>query len=125
MVYQTMLYRVVMNVVHVTTPVLFIANQMLPEPGLPNRCLAVAQRQRQSSRNVFFDFPPPARKIAIVLRQVPNAMQVIRQDNHAIDFKRLLCFDGAYGLTQKINRRRIGQEGAPLSTDYGKEIAST
>ena len=64
----TMFYRIVMDVVHISFPIGFIAQSMLPENSLPNPALALIQSTYGSScgvRQAKPSFPRPLSKPAI------------------------------------------------------------
>ena len=72
--YQVVLYRIVMNVIHVPNKIRLVTNGVFPITSLPQCKLAVRvalnrnPRSQQSGAEVSFHAPPSAGEIRISLR---------------------------------------------------------
>jgi len=85
---QTMLHRIIVDVLNVTIQIQLITKTMLPKPTLPNVTFSASPPRgtRQNSRfdacryrpgKAGFDQTPARRKISIPFRQPPDAMKMI------------------------------------------------
>ncbi len=83
-----MLDRVVMNIFNVPDKVFLISDLMLPEAMLPYR--AFFEFLSAVSTEVTFDQSPARRKIIIVLRKSPNAMEMLGKQDKRIDGERMV-----------------------------------
>jgi hypothetical protein len=109
-----------------------VADQVLPEPPLPNSGLTTleprtvtlarptASRQITASEQAL-DGTPPRRIVAVTIRQYPNAMQVLGQETHRNDNERHLPLNVFHDLAQARVRHWLSEEGAPVMSDNGKE----
>ena len=84
--HESVFHRIEVDVVDVALIVAFVANAMFPIAALPEAALGFVQATWRASfagcdapRKAGFDQPPTGRKIVIPRRQLPQAMQVIRQ----------------------------------------------
>src|SRR5215471_10875153 len=98
--HQPMLNGVDMDVVDVTREVAFIPNRMLPIPPLPNAAFALGGAASgnpftagEPARERRFDQPPTHRKIRIALGQRPYRMEMVRQHDNGVNFKRVTPAD--------------------------------
>jgi hypothetical protein len=89
--------RIEMNVLNVPSPVLAIADRVLPIPSLPNAALAPAQTavrnglpSRESTREAALNQGPTDPEITITVGHCPNRMKVIRQYDDGVDRERML-----------------------------------
>ena len=85
---MAMLYRVAMNVIHVPSPIVLVADEMLPESPLPNRTHVV----QRIARHVFLDFPPTIGEIRIAIGKAPKGVKMIGQNHDCIDHKVLALY---------------------------------
>lgn len=93
-----MLHGIDITIFDVAAVVGFIADQVLPEPSLPDTAF-VARDTRIAAPILFWqrpckpalDQPPPHREVAIVWRQGPDPMQMIRQHDEGIDRERIVA----------------------------------
>ena len=91
-----MLDRVGVDVIGMTMPVPLVSNHMLPTPSRLDAAFTLAHpaggnafATREHSREMGFDQAPAHRKIVVIRRQAPQAMQVVRQYHHGLDHKRM------------------------------------
>src|SRR5690606_17933493 len=125
------LERVDMDVIRVTTEILFIADLVLPVAPLPDAAL-IAQpirqgtrlAQRQASREVIFQYLPAHREVGIARWQRPQAVHMVRQHHPGIDTERMAGPGCAYRLTQKVNMPHQQIRGA-IPQIHGEEIGRT
>jgi hypothetical protein len=92
--------------------IISVADQMFPEPTLPNPFFALPQRwtechdrRGQMSGKGGFDEPPSVRKIVIARRQGPDHLNLRGQDHCRINAKRHPLLTQPRGITQKRNLR--------------------
>ena len=125
--------RVPMNVIHVPVEIVFITDQMIPEPMMPKRALlTLASPRIQPFRTIQafpatlgndpFNHAPARRKIGIIGRQAPNAMQMIGQQYPGNNFERLGLPGELYPLAQRGPDIVIGQETLPAERNHRKKI---
>ena len=95
-----MFNRIPMDIIHVPVEIIFIPDQMIPKAMLPKRTLLslaspgvqpfrAIQTFPATLRNDPFNDAPARRKIGIIWRQTPDAMQMIGQKHPGNDFERL------------------------------------
>jgi hypothetical protein len=87
-----------MDVINMPRKIGVVADLMLPEPALPQTRFVTldarwghfldAECVAALLENVSLDLRPAHREIRIALRQRPDAMQVMRQENPGIDIER-------------------------------------
>src|ERR1700722_20296435 len=93
---QSVLYRVVVDVIDVAAEIQIIADRMFPVTSLPQRQLSVGvpldsgTAAQKTSAETPFDPPPTSRKICIALRQAQDCMQMVRKNDDGVDRKRPL-----------------------------------
>ncbi len=96
--YQPMFHRIVVNVIHMPVEIQLIPDGMFPETSLPYRSFSLFDMRRVpffSRPNVQqicfckqpFNFFPSNREIAIIFRELPNTMQMIRQQTNGLSSK--------------------------------------
>jgi hypothetical protein len=83
---QAVLDRIDVTVLDVAAEILIVADQVFPEPTLPDASFAVRNAHRTSPLGlgngfgkVDFDQPPAQRKIGVAGRQRPNRVDMIGQ----------------------------------------------
>jgi len=128
-----MFNRIPVDSVHVPVEVVFITDQMIPETMLPKRTLLslaspgvqpfrAIQTFPATLRNDSFNDAPARRKIAIIWRQTPDAMQMIGQQHPGNDFERL----GLPGELNPLAQRRadivIDQKSLPAERNHREKI---
>src|SRR6185437_7153536 len=112
---------VVMDVIHMTPVIFLVAYDVLPVAALPDPALTLqhlAARSkriiRQAPRKCSLDAAPTIGITGIAGGQCPDAMQMLRQDYHGVEVKRIFGFDMAKNLTQGV--KMIQQQGpTPIS----------
>jgi hypothetical protein len=111
------LYRVVMDVIHVVSKISLVPDGMFPAPRLPDSrgsSVAVGDlRHAQTGIAVFrkpgLDEAPACGEIGIVFRQLPDAVQVLGQYDDGIDLERALLADVSEGFAQGVNVCLLGE----------------
>src|ERR1043165_7030197 len=99
---QSVLHRVVMNVIHMTDIIIVVANHVFPESSLPDSTFAFIGSTARSrlgvwhgAREYLLDLGPAHRIIVIALGKRPDAMQMLRQDDDGINVKRMRLANGS------------------------------
>ncbi|GEM_PF-2283191 len=132
--YQTMLYRIKMDVINMVSKIPLITNLMFPKPALPNCPFlfgntagvnAIVFTHLTATRKITFDQPPPGGKIGIAIRQRPDTMQMIGQYNNGINYKRMTQHHIPYRQTQQINMRMISKNRPPVVGYQSKKETPT
>jgi len=93
---ESVLDRVVMNVIAMPSEISIVTNGMLPEPPVPDAAFPVpparsrdraldASGGRPSLREGLLHQGPTRREIRIFFREPPKAMQMVRQQHHRED----------------------------------------
>jgi len=88
---QAVLHQVVVNVIDVSGEIVVVADQVFPEAPLPEIIFAapVAHERRavanQPATERRLDRPPASRKVGVALRQGPERVQMVRQDDGGVD----------------------------------------
>jgi hypothetical protein len=105
-----MLDRVDVAILDVPRVIGFIADQMLPEPPLPDAALATRLADfapslllRQRFRKARLDKPPPSRKIRVARGQRPYRVKMIRQDNDGINIEGIFSPRRGNGRSQYLD----------------------
>jgi len=127
--------RIPMDVIDMPRKIGIIADLMLPEPSLSQiRFVALGARWRDvldaecivaSPGNGSLDHRPTHRKIRIVLRQRPGAMQMVRQENPGIDLERRRQARSPGRFAQCIAHRCFSQYGNTAQCIDRKEVRPT
>src|SRR5438477_11148487 len=128
---QAMLYRIDVAVLDVPAKILLVADQVFPEPTLPNRTFPPRNSDRAAQlgfRNSLgeadLDQPPAYRKISVVRRQGPNRVNVFGQHDHRVDRKRVPRLGDPSCLAQCCDM--IGEKaGSPIQQIDCEKPAST
>ena len=123
-----MLHRVVMDIVDMRLQIPLVPDQMLPVATLPDTSLAFRGAARahalafgNATREACLDKRPARRVVHIARRQLPDGMQMIREQHHGHDLKRMTEPDRANDLAQAV--RLIGEQGAStVRQRHGEEI---
>lgn len=100
---QTVLDRIVVNIIDMMHQVNFAADSVFPESLLPDTPFPVmiprlrdfgfltAVSQPCFGKPAFYTSPPSG-EIVIIFRQFPNTMNMVRQKNDSRQIERMLCF---------------------------------
>lgn len=124
-------HRVVVDVVDMMFQIIFVANEMLPIPPLPQTALTL-QNPRSASvfilgdtpRKCGFDMSPTHGVTRIALRQGPKTMQMVRQNHDCINRERPRPMPRTESIAQIIDA--IHQQGLRTLRDGdGEEIGAT
>gem|GEM_PF-4910648 len=124
-----------MDVIQMPMIILFIANHMFPKPSLPDSGLTLAGagpiqpgRVMINGFHLFgkirLDQCPTDRIIRIFRRQLPYAMQMIRQQHPCNNGKRALFTNPVYHISQRVAAITMGQYlSTPIRHHRKKEHA--
>ena len=91
--HESMLHRIEMDVIDMPLHIDFVSDLMFPETALPDRrCSSVLPGSGHRHRiqlaagigNVMLDLYPAGREVRVALRERPDAVQVIRHQDHCI-----------------------------------------
>ena len=128
--------RIEMNVIDMPREIAFIAERVLPIAPLPQAALAFAGTARRNTfvgrqvmREDCFDEAPSQCKIGIVLRQRPDGMHVVGENDDRFDVERMTPPHIPERLAQQIDVRReqaqlaLGQIHREEEAASGEEIA--
>jgi hypothetical protein len=110
-----MLDRIPVDIVDVFGTIVIIPDAMLPKPTLPSPPPVPPTESR-------FDHLPPCRIISIAVRQCPERMDMIRQDDDRIDHERSFVPDLAKDVTQMIDLDLVIEDRSPLVSYYCEKI---
>ena len=123
--------RVEVDVIDVGREILVVADRMLPEPALPDAALAAPQpylraplASGQATGENRLDQAPAGREVRIALRQRPNAVEVIGEDDPGVDRERVAAAGDTNGVPEQVDTPNEEVVAAPLEQVDGEEIAS-
>src|SRR3990172_9908158 len=125
-----MLYRIVMHVLDMADKIQVIYDLMFPETSLPDcllplvlvaDCSVALEFLPAVSAEIAFDLTPSCREIVVILRQCPNAVQMIGQQNKSVKGKWMTKNDIFKRFTQQIDIRSIAENRAPFVCDNCKK----
>jgi hypothetical protein len=95
---EAMLHRIYMAVFDVAGVIGIVTHQVLPESALPDAAFVASLTHgaepfllRQGLRESHLDQAPACGKIRVVLRQRPDRVNVIRQDDNGVDLERIVA----------------------------------
>jgi hypothetical protein len=115
-----MFNRIPVDIINVPLVIQFIANQVLPVAALPKTTLASFDTacgpfftRWNLPRKPRLDKRPAGFVIDIPVWQRPDTMQVLRENHHGIDGKRVIVFHFAKDLTKQVDMLR--QKGVFLA----------
>ena len=129
-IYQTMFYRVEMNIFNVLDEVTIISDLVFPKTMLPDRLLAFKKaglRLTTLASSMVFSakitlyLPPSHREISIVFRQGPNTMQMVGQQHKSVYGKGVPIDNMLKGFPDQLDIRLVTQESSPFVGHDGKE----
>ena len=134
--HQSVLHRIIMNILHVTPQVIIVANPMFPEPPLPDVLLAAAPARRagRPTRPLFttpgaseaaFNQPPTHGKVAVILRQTPKNMQMIRQQDKRYYLEVIIFSRPKKCRTKQPAGPNPRQQRPPMGSDDREEECAT
>src|ERR1700738_4155637 len=128
---QAVLDRIDVAVLDVAAEILFVADQVFPEPTLPDAAFAArnANRAAQFSLGnnlgeVDLDQPPAQREIGVAGRQCPNRVDMIGQHHHGVNRERVARLREPRRLAQHLDMV-CQQAPTPVEQIYSEEPAST
>jgi len=98
-----MSYRIGVDIIDVRSVVGLIADDVLPEPALPNSLLAfgatagaqfwLLMLPHERFCESFFDQPPALGEIRVAVWECPNSMDMIWQNDKSINLERVSFLD--------------------------------
>jgi hypothetical protein len=110
-----MLDRIPMDIVDVFGTIVITPDAVLPEPTLPSAPPVPPTEPR-------FDHLPPCRIISIAVRQCPERMDMIRQDDDRIDHERSFVPDLAKYVAQMIDLDLVIEDRSPFVRYYREKV---
>jgi hypothetical protein len=116
-----MLDRVEMDVMRVLRDIPLVTQSVFPKTRLPQGLNTHATTQ--SMHQALLDEHPAGRKISVIGRQAPDAMQVIGHDHHRQIFKRSLTADVPHHMTQSRERPRLLKPRLTLVGHHSEKIS--
>src|SRR5262245_52467055 len=122
-----------MDVIAMLPEIVLVAKPMLPIACLPDSASFLASMVRRYRefcsarlevcvREATLDQPPPSREIIVSCWQLPDAVQMIGQENERRHLERSLLARAFDRIPKVIPRRRCGQDRLPSCRDNGKEM---
>ena len=121
-------HRIEMNVFDVSAKIDFIPQHMLPVPRLPQGTLATGDFACAGSRcgiamfgEPRLDQTPTGGEISVVGRQGPDAMKVVRQNDHGFQNEWPLESHPSKGGSQNGDVRSIREQRRAFGGDHRKE----
>jgi len=115
-----MLDRIEMDVVRVLLHIPLVTQGVLPKTRLPKSLNA--NTPAQAMHNALLDQHPAGRKIGVIARQTPDAMQVIGHNHHRQGFKWALRTHKPHHITQCGQCRRLSQPRCTLMGHDGEKV---
>lgn len=130
-----MLDRVKVQVVHVMPEIGLVPDLVFPVTMLPKSAATFGRAVRRKpvrpevtgaagASHEALDQAPAGRKIRIVFRQSPDGMQVIREQNPAIDAEGVFYANSGNGLAQSGTNIRRDQDRMPALRHHREKVAS-
>ena len=121
-----------MHIIHMRRIIPIIANTMLPKTPLPNPALIPPHPSRRAEFDLrlraheqrLYLLPTRRGGVEVALRQCPQAMHVIRQDNPGINKKRPPTSDLSHRMAQAFDLRNQ-RLGTTVSKVDGEEMSAT
>jgi hypothetical protein len=135
--HQTMLYRVIMDVIKMPLVIPFIAQRMFRVIALPDApptvgdkgCGAGFFRTAQGEPGlgeVLFDRAPALWIIGIARRQRPNGVHMIVQHHHRLHPERRPALEAILkSRPQQIPREVVAQNPRPSLSDHGEKVRAS
>ncbi len=124
-------HRVEMDVVDMGGEIVFVADGAFPVAALPNAALRFCRAARwdrfgagQAARKGGFDQAPAGGKIGIAIRQSPDCVEMVGQDNDRLDREGMPGPHIAEGGAETVDVIDQHREGAVFQVN-GKEIGAT
>jgi hypothetical protein len=121
-----------MNIVHVRSEILVVADAVLPEAPLPDAALPVtlarvrtALAHRQAAGEDRLDYPPSRREVVVAGRQRPHAVKMIGEHDPGIDGERTGSMHCSHRGSQPIDVPGQQIIAAPLQQIDREEAASS
>ena len=71
-----------------------------------------------------FDQSPPGRIVVISRREGPDTVEMVGQDYHCVDHKRVIGVDVVKGLAHELNGPLITEQLSSSCGDDGKEVSA-
>ena len=102
------LYRVVVDVIHVALPVVFVANHVFPKTALPSM-LATGGKQ-EFLRGILFDVSPSGGVIRISFGECPDTVQVVGHQDEGVHGEGAFFFHATEGPAQGVDVEVVRQE---------------
>ena len=122
---MTMFNRIVVNVIHMSSPILFISQKMFPEASLPDFLLATrGQRCIYSDCKITLDQSPAGREVGVVRRQLPDTMEMVGQNYHGIHDKGKVFHNLTEREPQPLKIIRQRQDLRAIVSDDREEVAA-
>jgi hypothetical protein len=109
-----------MDVMRVLFHIPLVTQCVLPKSRLPQ--ILNADASAQAMHNALLDQHPAGRKISVIARQTPDAMQVIGHDHHGQGFKWALRTHKPHHITQYGHCRRLSQPRCTLMGHDGEKV---
>src|SRR5437868_10691916 len=106
--HESMLDRIVMDIIHVPNKIRLASYCVFPKSSLPQRVFAVAMtldretRCNDMPREMTFDVAPATRKVSVSGRQGEDRVHVVRQNHDRIDRERTFLPGAAKGCAQCV-----------------------
>ena len=125
-----MLDGVVMDVVPVSVQIRLVPNRVFPKPSLPDSLLLLhpprirdgsGRSHKLAAAEGGFDQPPSHREVIVVVWKYPDAVEMVRQNNHGVDLKRIGRHHSLEAGPQEIDSRLLFEERAAFLSGDGEE----
>lgn len=122
-----------MDIIYVLPPIPLIADQVLPISALPDRSLTfvlarlgsgVIPRSGPTSDEIALDQPPAGGVIGVAVRQAPDHVHVVRQDDSRLDLEGAPRLDHLNCPAQQSDRLLVGEDLPAVESDHGEEKAA-
>lgn len=126
---EPVLDRIVVDVIQVKAVIAHVADGVLPETFLPHPAVALARaagcggRLRAAGGQVALrkpplDLPDPAGEVAVATRQANHHVQVVGQEDNALDGERAGSADGREGAGQQPAGKAMAEDSSAVVGDH-------
>ena len=133
--HQTMPHRIVVNIIDMRGVIGLVANHVLPEPSLPDGLLTLRKAARVSVdwrmgaherlREPLLDETPSQRIFSVTLRERPDGVNMVGQDDERIDVEWMSSSDPIQTDLEAINGPDFRKDRTALVCHYGEEVGGT
>lgn len=126
------LHGIVVNVITVPLEISVVPDGVFPEASLPHPSSAIALLRpthrpldaggaQPGLREFLLEIAPPRREIMVAVRQGPDCMNVIRQEDDRVNIEGPACLCSPNGTAESIPCYRRAEDRRPIEGDDREE----